>query len=321
MLRLVRTLDFSDSGSRFAPARVVHADWTNEDIRAVEQLLSHDLSRPWAAHEARPLLGGIQPARLLRGTGRLSIFAKKGSDPAAAERFEAEVDGLSRLADTGSVRTPQVLGIIRRNDAAILVLEAIHAVHPICAAWEQLGRFVAAQHRHTHARFGLERDNFIGLDIQDNRPISSWPLFYAERRLWPMLAGAIGSGNLPPADADRVERLIERVQTNPDLTGPTEPPALLHGDLWTANVLFAPHGPVVIDPAVYYGHREVEIAFTELFGPFDPAFYSAYEEAYPLDGGYQQRRALWQVYSLLIHVHHFGRSYLRPLREAVGQYV
>lgn len=296
----------------------MHKDFSQRDLAAIADHVAQHVTRSWRIRSVEPMSGGIQPARLIRGSDGPNVFAKKGSDAAAFDRFVAEADGLQRLAQTRSIRTPKVLGVLRVPNGAVLVLRAVETVEPTPATWDQLGREVAALHRHASGAFGLDRNNYIGIETQDNTPDKSWPRFYAERRLRPMLKLAAESSRLTSNDVARVERLIDRV---PELAGPPEIPALLHGDLWHANVLFDASGPVLIDPAVFYGHREMEIAFTELFGGFDPAFYRAYDETFPLDEGYPRRRALWQIHSLLLHVHAFGDGYVQALREAVGQYV
>jgi len=297
---------------------MTHLPIDEPDLRAVATLVSADLGRPWRATSASSLAGGIQPACLATDDRGAAVFVKKGSDPIAPERFAAEADGLAALAGPGVIRTPRVVGVASApGGGALLVLEAIRAVEPTPAMWRTLGEQLAALHRTRADAFGYPRDNFLGTQPQPNGPLADWPTFLAERRLRPTLRRCVGSGRLGADDARAVERLIDRL---PSLVGPYEPPALVHGDLWIGNVLFDAAGPVLIDPAVYHGHREVELAFAELFAGFGPGFFDAYRAAYPIDAGYAERRALWQVHPLLVHVAHYGAEYLGRLREAVGRY-
>ena len=136
---------------------------------------------------------------------------------------------------------------------------------------------------------------------------ADWPSFYAEHRLAPLLRSAVDAGALPAGGARAIEAVIERL---PELAGPPEPPARLHGDLWGGNVLAARDGrPYLIDPAAYGGHREVDLAMLRLFGAPSPRMLAAYEEAHPLADGHERRQPLWQLFPLLVHAVLFGGSY------------
>jgi fructosamine-3-kinase len=162
-------------------------------------------------------------------------------------------------------------------------------------------------------------DNFIGALPQRNEASGSWAEFWRARRLQPQLAMARDAGRLPGREVDW-ERLWDRL---PEVLAPAEQdgPSLLHGDLWGGNVLAAAAGPALIDPAVYRGHREADLAMTELFGGFGDGFYAAYREAWPLLPGYATRRAVYQLWYLLVHVNLFGGDYVRQtsgvLQEAL----
>jgi len=166
---------------------------------------------------------------------------------------------------------------------------------------------LAALHRRQAARFGWARDNTIGATPQANGWCESWTMFWRERRLAPQLALAARNGyriDVPP-----VWRLLE---------GHEPAPSLLHGDLWSGNAGFLPDGaPVLFDPAVYYGDREADLAMTELFGGFPGEFYCAYNAAWPLASGYQQRKPLYNLYHLLNHLNLFGGGYLTQVRAAL----
>jgi fructosamine-3-kinase len=169
--------------------------------------------------------------------------------------------------------------------------------------------------------YGFPSDNFIGLLPQPNFPRTKrWSEFYRTCRLIPQITIARDGGRLTPGR----ERLLAEVLTRLDdlLIGMPENPSLLHGDLWSGNFLCADgEEPVLIDPAAYFGAREMEIAFIELFGGFPDGFVAAYDAQYPLDPGYAHRRTLHQLYPLLVHLNHFGERYGPAVERACRQYV
>ncbi len=220
--------------------------------------------------------------------------------------FEAEARGLSLLAAAAALRVPRVVAVIDRP--AALVLEWIDLGSNKAAAAEALGRGLARQHRSTAEAHGLDHDNYIGATLQRNTPSRSWIEFYRDRRLGAQRDLAHRNGHLTPDRARRLDRVMARLDQWIDDSQVT--PSLLHGDLWGGNYLVDARGnPVLIDPAVYYGDREAEIAFTELFGGFGARFYAAYDEAWPLDRGYAGRRDLYNLYHLLNHLNLFGEAY------------
>jgi protein-ribulosamine 3-kinase len=209
--------------------------------------------------------------------------------------FAAELEGLQALRAAG-VRAPEPY---RCGDAFIEMEELKLGARP---DWQALARMIAKLHRRTHDRFGWRSDNWIGLSPQRNAWREDWAEFFWEFRLVPQLARA----NLK-ADID-----IRNV------FGSYRPvPSLLHGDLWNGNVGFTAEGPVIFDPAVYYGDREADLAMTELFGGFPVAFYSAYQESFPLDPGYGKRKHLYNLYHLLNHLNLFGSGYRRQVEETL----
>jgi fructosamine-3-kinase len=177
------------------------------------------------------------------------------------------------------------------------------------ADWPAMGRMLATLHRHTGERFGWERDNWIGLAPQKNGWSDDWIGFFRDCRLAPQLARAALEREAQP--------LIAVLPSFFD--GYLPQPSLLHGDLWSGNAGFLRDGsPVIFDPAVYYGDREADLAMTELFGGFPPAFYAAYREAWPLDSGYEQRRDLYNLYHVLNHANLFGGGYVAQARRLIA---
>lgn len=222
-------------------------------------------------------------------------------------RLEAEVDGLVRIAATGAIRVPRVLGEGANEIEAWLELERFE-LHPADAASDaRMGAALARLHAATAENFGLERDNAIGATLQPNAPSADWIEFWRERRLRFQLELAEKNGYGGRLQ-DRGCRLLESL---PALLGGHRPqPSLLHGDLWGGNrAMLADGTPVVFDPAVYYGDREADIAMTQLFGGFGPRFYAAYEKAWPLPPGAAARRDLYNLYHVLNHLNLFGGGY------------
>jgi len=245
-----------------------------------------------------------------------AVFIKHRAD-AAPGAYEAEADGLAWLAETQALRIPRVLGV-GADPPRFLALEWIAPGRPAPDHDERLGRGLAALHGHGAEGFGHDADNLIGPLPQPNAREPDWPTFYAEHRILPFARAAREEGRLPSILARRLESLARRL---PDLCGPAEPPARLHGDLWSGNAIVDADGaPVLVDPAVYGGHREIDLAMMRLFGGFATRVFDAYREAHPPAPGEEERRALWQVYPLLVHVRLFGGGYLGRLERAVAAY-
>ncbi len=271
---------------------------------------------------ATPTPGGSINAayRVRLGDGR-EVFVKAHAH-APRGMFEAEARGLAWLrAGAGEhLRVPDVSLLDPAGHAArYLVLPWIEVVPRTPAHDEQAGRGLAALHRSGLAlAWGLDHDNYVGTVPQRNGVgWTSWPHFWREARLEPRVRSLRERGLLERGDVQRFDRLYVALD---ELVGEHEP-ARLHGDLWSGNLLFDRHGPLVIDPAVYVGVREVDLAMWTLFSPPRPRMLAAYHEAWPLAPGWRERVDLYQLYPLLVHVELFGSGYQAPLRDALRRYV
>jgi len=270
--------------------------------------------------ETAPVAGGCihQTARLSTNTDE--NFFLKWTQGAVSDVFTAEADGLSALRESTGLTIPEVIG---SSDAlenpAWLLLEYVPQGSPAPDYAEQLGEALAALHEAREGPYGWHRSNYIGSLPQLNTTMDDWPTFWWAERLEPQLALARDNGRRPGLDRDWAALESKLPELLEDAV--EDGRSILHGDLWSGNVYPGPDGgPVLVDPAVYRGHREVDVAMTELFGGFPEAFYAAYEDRRPLKDGYRDIRLhVYQLYPLLVHVNLFGGSYVNGAEGALQQ--
>jgi fructosamine-3-kinase len=269
-----------------------------------------------------PVGGGcIHSAARIRFASGTIRFVKWNRE-APRDMFSAEAAGLRALAAAGCVRVPGDAEAGERGGIRYLVMEAVDEGPRPPRFFESFGRRLAALHRRSRSdRHGFDGDNYLGATPQPNGWMHDGVEFVRVRRLGHQLALAHERGR-SDSTLDRLgDRLLARLEEW--LGGFQEPPSLLHGDLWAGNFLCDREGEaVLVDPAVYYGHREADLAMTRLFGGFDASFYRAYEEAWPLPAGHPDRLPLYQLYHLLNHLNLFGGGYrgqcLAILRRYAG---
>jgi protein-ribulosamine 3-kinase len=269
---------------------------------------------------ATPLSGGnINEAFELRLANGQCAFLKSNAH-APLEMFAREARGLDFLRSAGALRIPQVLSCSAEHEQpSFLLLEFLRPAAPCPGFDELLGRGLAALHRFGAPSFGWPESNFIGRLPQANRAHATWAEFFRVERLEAQLRSAVNARRAPPALGHDFERLFARL---PELVGENEPPARLHGDLWGGNLHVDERGaPCLVDPAVYGGHREVDLAMMQLFGGFSARVFSAYAEAFPLSSGHRERVSLYLIYPLLVHLNLFGGSYLSSVQRALKQYL
>ncbi len=264
--------------------------------------------------DARSLSGGdiSHAARVSLSTDQ-TIFVKWHSSPPDG-MFSAEAFGLKLLAKADALRIPHVY-FATENYLAMEWLG--HGTRNATVA-AQLGEALAKQHHFSADKYGLAQDNFCGLTPQKNTPNDNWVAFFAENRLGAQMKIAAKGNRLPRQRAHRLEKLIARLG---DLLPAHPPVSLLHGDLWGGNWLVTEAGKAaLIDPAVYFGHREADIAFTEVFGGFSSEFYKAYQATWALDSGYQYRKEIYNLYHLLNHLNLFGEAYGHQVDSILKKY-
>lgn len=233
------------------------------------------------------------------------------------ENFLAEADGLACLRATHTFAVPETLLVGATDHEAFLVLHYVEQGAASSAFWDTFGERLALLHRHSAAQFGYKQHNFIGALPQQNTWHRRWSEFFIEERLRPMLKRARQASLLSVHEVKRVERLFPALES----FFPDEPPALLHGDLWSGNFLVGSEGlPVLFDPAVYFGHREAEIAFMHLFGGFSERLFEVYHAVFPLVPEWRARLEVFNLYPLLVHLNLFGRSYWSAIERTLRRF-
>jgi protein-ribulosamine 3-kinase len=267
--------------------------------------------------------GCIADARVVTFEDGSKVFIKCATG--TPEMFRREAEGLRALADAAAIRVPEVLAV---NEQA-LVLELIQQGPKDRYFFEIFGKNFASLHRHRGQACGFPHDNFIGSTPQINEPLGGpwneanddgcgWPEFFMERRLRFQVRLAASGGH-----RHELAHLLDRAEARifELLSAAIEPPALLHGDLWSGNFIVDERGEVcLIDPAVYYGHREADLAMTRLFGGFEPAFYNAYDKSWPLMSGHEDRLPIYQLYHILNHLNLFGGAYYLQSKQILQHY-
>ena len=270
---------------------------TGRGVRSLRRAGGGDINEAYAAE--------------LDGGGRAFVKTRAG---APAGEYPAEAAALRWLAEPGGLGVPEVLGV-SDEEPRLLALEWLDEGGARDEA--ALGRGLAIVHGAGADAFGAAAPARIGRLVLPNDHAPDWPTFYAERRLRPLLGPARDRGSLSEAGVRAVEGVCDRID---DLAGPPEPPARLHGDLWSGNVLWSGGRPFLIDPIAYGGHREVDLAMLRLFGAPGPRLLDAYEDVAPLAAGHQDRVALYQLFPLLVHAVLFGGGYGASAERAAREY-
>ena len=275
--------------------------------------------------EKSPVSGGdINDSYVLTLSDGNRVFMKSNSAKNSAF-FDAEEKGLKAISETGAIGTPKVLfrGTDLDAGTTFLVIEYLFCTDRIPDFWEEFGHSLAAMHLAdtksfvSEGRYGFDYDNYIGATKQINTCKDSWQDFFRECRLIPQFRMA--ESYFSDGDRKNIERLLDRV---PELMPEPDRPSLLHGDLWSGNYIAGNDGRAwLIDPAVYVGNSEADLAMTELFGRFPQSFYDAYSEVNRIDSGYRERRDFYNLYHLLNHLNLFGPGYLPSVLSVINHYV
>lgn len=279
--------------------------------RALHSILDHSTLLDFRAVSG----GDINEAYLLR-TEKQQYFIKFRQNP-PKNFFSLEQTGLETIKKTNTIAVPTVFAREENEQYGYLLMEWIEGNRTNKTS-EMLGRNLAAMHQCTGQGFGYSEDTYIGMLLQPNGFYENWIDYYRERRLLPQMNEAYENQYFSLEMRKKCEKLLEQL----DRWLPQDSkPSLLHGDLWGGNWMTGKNGiPYLIDPSILYGDHEFEIAFTELFGGFPRQFYDAYNEVMPLSPEYSDRKPLYQLYYLLVHLNLFGTSYLSSVTRIVNNY-
>lgn len=231
--------------------------------------------------------------------------------------YDVEKQGLEAIAETKTIGIPKVLGCASLNNTAFLVLDFIEGKSPNDNDFETLGNALGLLHQHSSDSFGWATDNFIGSLPQSNKRHSDWVSFYTKERLWHQLTLAKENKLLSKSEIPDLQNILKVCHPFFEDVNP----ALLHGDLWSGNYIIDSNGfPYLIDPAPYFGHREVDIAMTRLFGGFASSFYLAYNQHFETNKFEKEKSDIYQLYYLLVHLNLFGRSYYDSVKTIIRRY-
>jgi protein-ribulosamine 3-kinase len=282
------------------------------------QTLERIIGSPVTLHRFSFTGGGCinHGGRLVTSAG--DFFIKWNSSHRYPGMFQAEASGLALLKASTSLHVPEVAGWFEAEEYQGILLEFVESTSRSRSYWEDLGRDLSELHKKTNPAFGLDQSNYIGSLPQINLVKLSWIDFFMENRLSVQVKLALDHHRFDHEFARQFEKIYKLL---PSML-PVEKPALIHGDLWSGNVIVNNRGePCLIDPAVYYGHREAELAFTKLFAGFDESFYTSYDEGFALSPGFQSRADVYNLYPLLVHVNLFGGGYVQQVRSVIKKYV
>ncbi len=265
-----------------------------------------------------PVHGGdINRAYCLTGQAE-KYFLKVNEADRYPGMFEKEAQGLNALKNSSTLVVPGVIrsGVVGKEQ--YLLMQWLEKGSAQSDFWEKFGNGLALLHKREQASFGWPDDNYIGSLPQRNTGHDQWHLFYAECRILPLVKVLVDEKKFTKQEMVMATSFCKKLEE----LFPPEPPSLLHGDLWAGNYMITANGEAAIfDPAVYNGHREMDIGMTKLFGGFDRVFYEAYNQTYPLQQGWQQRLSLMQLYPLLVHAVLFGGHYVSAAREIIREYI
>ena len=285
--------------------------------KSIEELLSLHFNEKIDINSHTYVGGGSINKALKLDTKKGVFFVKANSKTSFPEMFKKEVQGLNYLRKTDTFQIPEVITYGDIGDNSFLVLDYLESGSMSSNFWDSFAYKLSKLHRNTSDYFGLDHDNYIGSLTQINDTRDSWKEFFIDNRLDVQLKLARDSAFFDRSVVKSFERFYNRI----DEIFPIESASLLHGDLWSGNFMVGEDGiPVLIDPAVYFGHREMDLAMSQLFGGFDDELYTAYNKYYPLELGWQKRMNYCNLYPLLVHVNLFGQSYVNSVKSIVSNF-
>jgi fructosamine-3-kinase len=283
----------------------------------IEALLTAELRAPVFIESFTVSGGGCINDCFVLKTSAGSYFLKRNDAKRYPKMFETEAAGLQLLTGAVDGIAPKVIARAEHGHDQYLILEYINAGPSQKEFWPDVARKLAALHRTSNDFFGLDHDNYIGSLPQSNKNHDDWNSFFILERLEPQVKMAVDARKLPSSIHRSLEKLFSKL---PDIF-PAEKPSLLHGDLWSGNYMTGANGLVkLIDPAVYFGFRAMDLAMSKLFGGFDSSLYRLYHEFFPLENGFEKRVDICNLYPLLVHVNLFGGHYANEVTAIVSRF-
>ncbi len=286
----------------------------------IKEIISAHSGRSAVIKGLFPVGGGCINNTHYVDTGAGRFFIKQNSSDRFPGMFETEARGLKLLSESSGIKVPEVIGRGDYRGESVLVLEYIEQGTKGKEFWNDFGRGLAKMHLENpgNGKFGLDHDNYIGSLVQKNGYEGSWTDFFITSRLEVQLKIARDSGRA----GKELSRMFNALYSHLDDIFPEEHPALLHGDLWSGNYMTGSDGrAVMIDPAVYFGHRYMDLGMSKLFGGFDTIFYKAYHDEYPLEAGWQDGIEVANLYPLMVHVNLFGGGYSTSVKNILKRFV
>jgi fructosamine-3-kinase len=265
-----------------------------------------------------PISGGsINHTYQLAFEGR-KLFVKTNSASKFPHLFQKEKNGLEQIARQNGIRTPGIVDCFEGNGHQVLILEWIGQGAMTSRFWKLFGTQLAALHHISAPYYGLHEDNFMGSLPQSNKTTDNWSTFFIHQRLEPLVARCTAADLLTNRHRKQFENLYLKL---PGVFEPAPRPSFLHGDLWSGNFICNERSePVLIDPAIYFGHSSVDLGMTTLFGGFPPAFYEAYHYHAPFPTNYKEQWQAANLYPLLVHLLLFGKVYLRQVEQILHEF-
>jgi len=292
---------------------------SSEAHSAIRAILSKHISDNISSFEVRSVGGGsINESYQILLNGGLRYFCKLNSTISWPDFFEKEKKGIQLLQNKQVIRLPQVIACTSlESGMIIIIMDWIDQGLKNERFWIRFGEQLAALHRVSNHFYGLDEDNYMGALPQSNHPCANWIDFFINERLKLQIEIARKKNLLENNHIRQFEKLYSKLSE----IFSQEIPSLIHGDLWSGNFLSDERGnPVLIDPAVYYGHRCMDLAMTTLFGGFDKKFYDVYNYHFPFPSNYQEQWQICNLYPLLIHLNLFGKAYLNDIVNTIKHY-
>ena len=288
-------------------------DWKEAVLDRIQKSIKETLE----LLSTTPVGGGSINATYRFETTKGNFFVKKNSASRFPEMFSKESRGLKVLMQANEIAVPEVVALGEKDDATFLVLKYIQSRPKNSDFWDSFAKNLSNLHKHSAENFGLDHNNYIGSLPQSNKNHDKWSDFFWEERLEVQLKLARDNRKIGRETVSAFEKFSRKIEE----IFPIEKPALIHGDLWGGNFMVGEDGEaVIIDPAVYYGHREMDLGMSQLFGGFALEFYEAYHSCFPLEQGWQERMDYCNLYPLMVHVNLFGGGYLGSVMSILNRF-